>query len=536
VIARLSLLIPEIIAILLLGVSIAALSGSEPIFARHFREGIVEVTGLELSPSIFFALAGVLLFSLRAALTLVLNEITAVFSANLESRMSMEIVRLLIEKDCKQEFEWNSEILNRILTVSTNMAFAQRTVLLSTIIGETSIILATLVLLMYVDLMLFIPVFLGLGLSITITIFLVSRLTLRVAREAESSALGLQYLSSSFALNFKQMWVWGDSQALTGLIGKQKTKFANANSRFFTLGASPKVIIELSLMIIVFAFACFIQFDVLNPTNQSLGIYAFGLLRILSSALPLQSTLALRKRVVSESQLSLGVLQKLRSSKSEDSIGLAVPSDVKSRAFLEISKPKIRVNPTKVIAFSDFTLDWGKAYCVAGPSGSGKTTLLEAISGLRNFDHEIQRNYRPRRVPGLIQYLSKESSLLATDIDKNLQFMSPKERGYLGNKKSMRLASVDFLDANSALTSEGIAVEKFSSGQIQRLLLARCINLDPEIIILDEPTSDLDDQTSIQVIEALVSWVRSNNKILVVASHNTKHFPLFDELIFVESK
>lgn len=73
-----------------------------------------------------------------------------------------------------------------------------------------------------------------------------------------------------------------------------------------------------------------------------------------------------------------------------------------------------------------------------------------------------------------------------------------------------------------------------SLGQRQRLLLARAMYSNRPVIILDEPTANLDDDTAFTVANALISHCRNEGKTLIVVTHNTAILPLFDHACCIE--
>jgi len=74
-----------------------------------------------------------------------------------------------------------------------------------------------------------------------------------------------------------------------------------------------------------------------------------------------------------------------------------------------------------------------------------------------------------------------------------------------------------------------------SLGQRQRLLLARAMYSKRPILLLDEPTANLDEATSQQVIASVVQHCRANSKTLVVVTHNENVLSMFDSVMRLES-
>lgn len=70
-----------------------------------------------------------------------------------------------------------------------------------------------------------------------------------------------------------------------------------------------------------------------------------------------------------------------------------------------------------------------------------------------------------------------------------------------------------------------------SLGQRQRLLLARAMYSHCSVLVLDEPTANLDEKTAAAVMSALVAHCRENRKTLVTVTHNPRLLPLFDRVL-----
>ena len=78
-------------------------------------------------------------------------------------------------------------------------------------------------------------------------------------------------------------------------------------------------------------------------------------------------------------------------------------------------------------------------------------------------------------------------------------------------------------------------VEKLSGGEKQRVALGRVILMEPGVLLLDEPSSSLDEDTEHMIIEALVNYTRENNKTLIMVTHSKKvanHFA--DQIIEIK--
>ena len=158
-----------------------------------------------------------------------------------------------------------------------------------------------------------------------------------------------------------------------------------------------------------------------------------------------------------------------------------------------------------------FIVDSGKCLGLSGQSGSGKTLLLRAIADLDLNHGEVSikdkkrssfsgPNWRKK-----IGYLPAESKWWHSSVGQhfdNVENFSPEDFG--------------FSDA-SIIESE---VDKLSSGEIQRLALARLLSGLPEVLLLDEPTANLDPHNT-NLVEELVNDYRNTHGAAVIwVAHN----------------
>lgn len=149
--------------------------------------------------------------------------------------------------------------------------------------------------------------------------------------------------------------------------------------------------------------------------------------------------------------------------------------------LLEIRDLSVSHGGDTVLAHVDLTVEPGEIITVVGPNGSGKTTLLRAVLGaVRPSTGEI------RRKPGLrIGYVPQKLAMDST--------LPITVRRFLDLPR--RVADAD-ADAALARTQAGHLAERqlagLSGGQLQRVLLARALIGEPELLLLDEPTQGLD--------------------------------------------
>ena len=160
-----------------------------------------------------------------------------------------------------------------------------------------------------------------------------------------------------------------------------------------------------------------------------------------------------------------------------------------------------------VLAGVSFELAAGEALLLVGPNGAGKTTLLRVLAGLL---HASGGRIERRGNVGMVAHHSMLYDALTAR--ENLQFFG---RLY----GAAAVARVDGLLELMGLAAVGDErVGAFSRGMTQRLAIARALLSDPEILLLDEPLTGLDDASLGKVLEVL-GGLRARGRALLIASH-----------------
>lgn len=175
----------------------------------------------------------------------------------------------------------------------------------------------------------------------------------------------------------------------------------------------------------------------------------------------------------------------------------------------------------------DYKFKEGMIYAIKGKSGSGKTTLLSLISGLeKNYEGDILYDGKSLKSYNLDLYRSKdigiifqsynllphltasENIILSMDISK----MKIKDK----KKHTIDLMKQVGLEENQA----DRRVLKLSGGEQQRVAIARSLSYGPKVILADEPTGNLDNETENEILKIFIDLAHKQNKCVIIVTHS----------------
>lgn len=176
----------------------------------------------------------------------------------------------------------------------------------------------------------------------------------------------------------------------------------------------------------------------------------------------------------------------------------------------------------------NYEFDEGKIYAIVGRSGAGKTTLLSLLSGLATQtqgkiyykDEDIAKinkyDYRAKMVGVVFQNFNLINNLTAVE---NI-VLSMDIAGIKGTPQEKKQKAYSLLESVDISRDEGDRrVLKLSGGQQQRVAIARALSHSPEVILADEPTGNLDEQTQDEILEIL-KRLASQGKCVIVVTHS----------------
>lgn len=209
-------------------------------------------------------------------------------------------------------------------------------------------------------------------------------------------------------------------------------------------------------------------------------------------------------------------------------------------SILKLSNVSYKYDSTNKTILKGVTaeFDSGKLYAIMGKSGAGKTTLLSLISGLDictegtidyngNLLSIIDRDkYRAESVGVIFQSYNLLTNATAIEnIVLSMNISKVKER----NKKKIAYELLEKVGVDRETADRKIL--KLSGGEQQRIGIARALAHNPDIIIADEPTGNLDGETEKNIMGILKALAHDENKCVIVVTHSKKVSTYADELL-----
>ena len=209
-------------------------------------------------------------------------------------------------------------------------------------------------------------------------------------------------------------------------------------------------------------------------------------------------------------------------------------------SFQDVSKI-YRSGEVEIRAVDDisFEIRKGEFVVIVGPSGAGKTTVLNMLGGMDACSEgailvdgsEVSRynarqltEYRRRDIGFVFQFYNLVQNLTA-----------------LENVELAAQICPDPLDAQEVLRDVGLADRmnnfpaQLSGGEQQRVSIARALAKNPKLLLCDEPTGALDDQTGRTILQLLQDTCRQKGVTVIVITHNSALTPMADRVIRIRS-
>lgn len=205
--------------------------------------------------------------------------------------------------------------------------------------------------------------------------------------------------------------------------------------------------------------------------------------------------------------------------------------------MIRLNKISKQYNEERVLNEFDLTIDNGEFIAIMGRSGAGKTTILNILAGLINVDKGDY--YLDKEIVSKMSY--KEKSLLRSNkvgyIVQDyalLNDITVKANITICDKLFKRTPNDDYKEIINVLELsryEEKKVTELSGGQRQRVAIARALYNQPKVLLMDEPTGNLDSETALKVMEYIKKIHTKEKLMIVLVTHDERIAKFADRII-----
>jgi ABC-type multidrug transport system fused ATPase/permease subunit len=332
-------------------------------------------------------------------------------------------------------------------------------------------------------------------------------------------------------------------------INKTRSEISKINATVTFLPQVSKYVIEviLVLTVVIMGFIAFTFNDAIQAVPILLVFFAV-ISRMAPAVIRIQQYILVIKSNIGYSNTTLEVLDSIQKSAQNSSTQIKPsPSIDGSRDIEKIVCEQVSFkysgssNSPTVENFS-FEFVKGKNYAITGPSGSGKSTLINMIIGLIPPDSGQISIFGMNPIdlisarPGKVGFVPQQIFIIDGTLRENIVLDAIKIQA--SDEEVIRILNTVKLGSWFSNLEDGLNTKvsslnsKLSGGQVQRLGIARSLITNPEILILDESTSALDQKTEHEINQMLFE-LRPKITILAIA-HRPTTLQLFDNLLYMD--
>jgi len=198
-------------------------------------------------------------------------------------------------------------------------------------------------------------------------------------------------------------------------------------------------------------------------------------------------------------------------------------------------------NELKQEVLNDLSFDFkkGTTYSIVGPSGSGKTTFLNILSGLDVFDSgsiKIENVELSHLNQDELSKLRKDNFSFAYQFHYLLENLTIYENCLAANLDAQEHEIDQILSRLGINNLKHKFPSHISGGERQRASLARALVKKPKILLLDEPTGNLDEKNSLIVQNLLLEYAKDNGCLMIYVTHDLPFAEKADKILRIENK
>ena len=182
---------------------------------------------------------------------------------------------------------------------------------------------------------------------------------------------------------------------------------------------------------------------------------------------------------------------------------------------LEIKRLVRDYGTKRVLDLEEVTIEKGTRTAIIGPNGAGKSTLLNIVSRIDSAS-EGEVVYESED-PRLVTQVFQQPYMLRTSVERNIQYPL-RLRNWPEDRMNKR--SDELMEELGLLDLRNQKAWKLSGGETQKVALARALSFEPSLLLLDEPTANIDPATTAEIEEMLLKINREEGTTILFVTHN----------------
>lgn len=223
--------------------------------------------------------------------------------------------------------------------------------------------------------------------------------------------------------------------------------------------------------------------------------------------------------------------------------------------FLELTNATVEKSGHRILNALTLTIDIGEQTAIVGPNGSGKSTLIKLLTR-QLYPLEPKGCPAPVRVFGKdlwnVEELRSKMGIVSNQLQRD--FLNNTRNGHIRGLEvvisgffsslrlfphqkvtaAMRNKALKALDQMESGYLTGYMLDEMSTGEVQRILIARALVTEPEVLVLDEPTTGLDLVARFQCMSLVRKIAKNGTTIVLVTHHIDEIIPEIERVILLQ--
>ena len=466
-------------------------------------------------------------------------------------RTSERMMKNFIRRDYEFFLEADTAVIQRSITSDVNNMYALIQALL-TLVSEAVIFVSIAVVLLWAD-----PLMTGIVAALLIVTLFIIKIFIkpvmkRAGEENQYFYSGLFKHISEMVMGIKEVKVSAREKYFVEEYKICGSGYVKAVQKYTIINNVPRLIIEVVCIASVIGYFLYLYLRGGDNTGTFTVISAFalGLSRLMPCANRINNQL---NNIAYFEPFFMGVTDNLQQEIEDENVDISafeVPSE-KLPAEKEICLRDITFHyPTmpdvNIFEHADLTIPVGSSVGIVGTTGAGKSTIVDILLGLLQVQEgtilvdgvNVLENGNYRKWLKNVGYIPQTIFMLDDTIRSNVAFGIPKES--IDEKRVWEVLKEAQLDEFVKGLPEGLDTKigergvRISGGQRQRIGIARALYEDPEVLVMDEATAALDNDTEKAIVDSINRL--HGTKTMIIIAHRLQTIEKCDSVYRVENK